>query len=284
MEQAGEDRADDRRVPDQTLEHNRETARFPAQIPVSSGSEVSFLLPSLDKCGLRAQLWTGGVGRPSQQLCNVLKPATLVRRRSSHLPPRAPVFFHYESRRFHPRMKLAGAANKRLRPVMQLALRKPADAGLLSRVVVMETAEDDVQGHGDGVGRQQSGLKSSCGGQGSGEELGCRSRRNGPRFPPSSPTTTTELVRGKREVRGGVEVTAEECLLISLRHGFQRLSCEECSGRDNRTWNVSLCDKFSRRHLESPLLFWVPCSPPLPPRASDLGRSRNVKIPGLLKL
>lgn len=45
---------------------------------------------------------------------------------------------------------------------MQLALRKSANAGLLPRVVVMETVEDDVQGRSEGVGRRQSGLKLSC--------------------------------------------------------------------------------------------------------------------------
>lgn len=181
---------------------------------------------------------------------------------------------------------------------MQLTLRKPANAGLLPRVVVMETVEDDAQGRGEGAGRQQSGLKLSCdaarhrqpgvrgqersSGAGQGEAPVERAQV------PAVLAATTERVRGKRDVRGGVEVTAEECLLISLCHGFQRLSCEECSGRDNRTRNVSLCDKFSRRHLESLLLLWAPCSPP---RASgpgsarlDLGQSRDVKIPGLVKI
>lgn len=41
----------------------------------------------------------------------------------------------------------------------------------------------------------------------------------------------------QRDSRGGVKVTAEECLprtlSRSLCHGFQRLSCEECSGWDD---------------------------------------------------
>lgn len=47
-----------------------------------------------------------------------------------------------------------------LRPVTQLAL-KSADAGLLPRVVVMETAEDDVQGRGEGAGTPTE-QKLSC--------------------------------------------------------------------------------------------------------------------------
>lgn len=213
------------------------------------------------------------VPRPSRQLRNVSAPPTPVRMRSRHLPPRAPGLFSGEIRRFLSRPKLLlpspGCATLTRRAQTRQRTRH------LPRLVVMETAEDNAQGRSGGAERQQSRSRLSCGrSQGSEVRRGVRGAGQSEAPVASVPTATTALVRGKRGGRGGVEVTAEECLLGSLCHGFQRLSCEECSGRDNRTWNVTLCDKFSRRDLEPPLLSRVPCSPPLPPRASGPGSAR----------
>lgn len=52
-------------------------------------------------------------------------------------------------------------------------------------------------------------------------------------------TVSWASATAQHDSRGGVKVTAEECLSRtrslsrSLCHGFQRLSCEECSGWDD---------------------------------------------------
>lgn len=84
----------------------------------------------------------------------------LVRMSNSHLPPHAPSLFHYEVREFHSRLKLGGAANKLLLPSPSYAtdtLRMQiTNTSNLPRVVVMETVEDNVQGHKEGVKHQRS--------------------------------------------------------------------------------------------------------------------------------
>lgn len=94
---------------------------------------------------------------------------------------------------------------------MQLALRKPANAGLLPRVVVMETVEDDAEGRSEGAGRHQSRLKLSCG---EARHQGSEVRRSSGAGQSGAPVerawvtavlaATTERVRGKRDVRGGL--------------------------------------------------------------------------------
>lgn len=66
---------------------------------IRTGSDVSLVLRSLDKCELRAQLRISE--DPDQQLCNALMRVMLVWMRNSHPPLHAPSLFHYEVREFH---------------------------------------------------------------------------------------------------------------------------------------------------------------------------------------
>lgn len=54
---------------------------------------------------------------------------------------------------------------------------------------------------------------------------------------------------------------------LPLRHGFQQLPCEECAGWDSGTWNAIFRDEFSRRNLESPLVYGTPQSLERPRRS-----------------
>lgn len=66
--------------------------------------------------------------------------------------------------------------------------------------------------------------------------------------------------RPQRDSRGGVKVTAEECLPArSLSLTLFAMVSSDCHVRNARagttgTWNVTLCDEFSRREVESPLV------------------------------
>lgn len=129
--------------------------------------------------------------------------------RNSHLPP----LFRDEVREFHSRSKLGGAANKLLLPspsyatyTLRMQITNPSN---LPRVVVMETVEDNVQGHKEGVKRQRSALELSQD-EACHRRPGVRGREgtsgggwNQPRLPPPLPPRWSSA-RGENDCRGGV--------------------------------------------------------------------------------
>lgn len=95
-------------------------------------------------------------------------------------------------------------------------------------------------------------------------------------------TVSWASATAQHDSRGGVKVTAEECLprTRSLSLALFAMVSSDCHVRNARagttgTWNVTLCDEFSRRKLESPLV----CGPhPRSPHISDIvGAVRKTK-------